>query len=180
MSYGHIVLASTKSGFIPAGIKWMTNSQFSHSFVTTPNILGVPMCIEAAEGGVDFTRFDTGYENNQNEGYQVWNIKIDQNLKDTAIISVLADLETGYGFLQFPYFIVRKICRLLGRDIKAKDNWFASDGMICSQLCVAYLKICGLSDVLAGYGNGSISPQDLQDIFVAHPELFELINSTRL
>jgi hypothetical protein len=177
--YGHIVLANTKSGFIPSGIKWITNSQFSHSFVTTPDVLGTPMCIEAAEGGVDFTRFDAGYENNQNEGYEVWSIKIDQSVKDAAIVSILADLETGYGFLQFPWFVWRKLNRLVGRDIKAQNNW-DTDGMICSQLCVAYLKACGLQSVLAGYGDGAIAPQDLQNIFIAHPELFEKVTDVRL
>ncbi len=50
--YGHIVLADTKSGFVPNGIKFITSSQFSHSFITIPDILGTPMCIEAAENGV--------------------------------------------------------------------------------------------------------------------------------
>jgi hypothetical protein len=176
--YGNIVLASTKSGFIPTAIKWMTNSEFCHSFITIPSILGVPMCIEAAEGGVDTTRFDTGYENNQNEGYEVWNIKIDQSIKDAAMVSILNDLEIGYGFLQFPWFIWRKINSIRGIDIKRQDNW-DSNGMICSQLCVAYLKACGLN-VFDGYGQGSLAPQDLQDIFMSHPELFEKVDSVRL
>jgi hypothetical protein len=177
--YGHLVLANTKSGFIPSAIKWVTNSQFSHSFVTVPDILSTPMCIEAAEGGVDMTRFDTSYADNQSEGYEIWNIKIDQSIKDAAIVSILADLEIGYGFLQFPWFVWRKLNLLFGREIKQQNNW-DTNGMICSQLCVAYLKACGLGYVLAGYGNGSIAPQDLQDIFVAHPELFEKTESVRL
>lgn len=177
--YGHIVLASTKSGFIPNAIKAVTNSQFSHSLVTLPDILGISMCIEAAEGGVDTTRFDTGYKNNLNEGYQVWRVKVESAAKDTAIKSILNDLEVGYGVLQFPWFIWRAVNRLFGKDIKAQNNWDTS-GMICSQLCVAYLKACGLSSVFVGYGNGSIAPQDLQNIFVAHPEHFELIETVRL
>lgn len=177
--YGHIVLADTKSGIIPSGIKWMTNSQFSHSFVTMPDILGVSMCMEAAEGGVDFTMFDTGYKNNLNEGYQVWNIKIDQSIKDAGIVSILADLEMGYGFLEFPWFVWRKLNMIIGRDVKAQNNW-NTDGMICSQLCVGYLKACGITNIFTGYGNGSIAPHDLQTIFMAHPELFELVETVRL
>jgi len=180
MAYGNIVLASTKSGFIPNAIKWFTKSVFSHSFVAMPNILTIPMCIEAAEGGVDFTRFDTGYQNNLNEGYQVWNIKIDQSVKDAALVSILNDLEIGYGFFQYPFFILRGILKFFGKDIKSWNNWFSKDGMICSQVCVAYLNACGLQNKLVGYGQGSIAPQDLQDIFNAHPETFELIGSVRL
>lgn len=179
MSYGHIVLASTKGQFIPSAIRWFTNSQFSHSFVTTPDILAIPMCMEAAEMGVDFTRFDEGYVNNQDQGYETWNIKVDQTIKDQAIISILSDLEIGYGFLQYPWFMWRRICFFFGKDIKNQNNW-DKGGMICSQLCVAYLRACGLGYIFAGYGIGSISPQDLQNIFYAHPELFEKIESVRL
>lgn len=177
--YGNIVLANSKKGFVPWAIKWFTGSAFSHSFVTTPDILGVPMCIEAAEGGVDFTRFDSSYANDQNEGYEVWNIKIDQKIKDAALVSILNDLELSYGFLQYPFFVYERVCKLFGKDIKSHKNWNTS-GMICSQLCVAYLKACGLEKVFVGYGDGNVVPQDLQNIFMAHSELFEKVQSVRL
>jgi len=177
--YGQIVLASTKSGLVPNAIKWFTDSQFSHSFVMMPDVFNIPMAIEAASSGVDMTRFDTGYRDNLNEGYEVWNIKINQHVKDMALKSILNDLEVGYGYLDFFYFVARKICKIFGKDIKNENNWFSKDGIICSQLCVAYLKACGLN-IFSGYGNGSISPQDLQDIFNARPELFEKIESVRL
>jgi hypothetical protein len=177
--YGNIVLASTKGQFLPNAIKWFTKSVFSHSLVTVPDVLGVPMCIEAAETGVDFTRFDTGYIDNQDQGYEVWNIKIDQEIKDNAIISILSDLEISYGFFDYPFFIWRSICLLFGKDIKSQNNWI-SQGMICSQLCVSYLNACELSYIFAGYGSGSVTPQDLQNIFKIHPELFEKTASVRL
>jgi hypothetical protein len=178
--YGNIVLASTKNGFIPNAIKWFTQSQFSHSLVIIPEMLGIPMCIEAAESGVNTVRFDKNYINDVNEGYQVWSVKVGNSVKRDAIKSISNDLEIGYGFLQYPYFIVRRICLLFGKDIKSKNNWFSKDGMICSQLVVAYLTACGLSFVFEGYGLGSIAPQDLQNIFKVHPELFELVESVRL
>lgn len=177
--YGNIVLASTKNGFLPNAIKWFTNSRFSHSLVTMPDILNTPMCIEAAEGGVDFTRFDSGYVNNTNEGYQVWNIKINQSKKDKALVSILDDLEISYGYFQYLFFIWRRICLFFGKNIKNKNNWI-NEGMICSQLCVAYLKACGLKKIFKNYGKGAIAPQDLQDIFLAHPDLFEMIEQNRL
>ena len=177
--YGFIVLANSKMGFVPNAIKWFTGSQFSHSLVTIPSILDISMCIEAAEGGVDTVRFDTGYEANLSQGYEVWRVKIDRPAKDAAIVSLLNDLEISYGFFEYPWFIWRKICKFFGKDIKSQPNW-NTKGMICSQLCVAYIKACDLSSVLSGYGNGSIAPQDLQDIFKAHPEVFELVTSVRL
>lgn len=177
--HGNIVLASTKGQFIPNAIKWFTGSMFSHSLVTMPEVLSTPMCIEAAETGVDFTRFDTGYVNAQDQGYEVWNLKIDQSIKDEALVKILSDLEIGYGFLQYPWFMWRRLCKFFGKDIKSQNNW-DHNGMICSQLCVAYLEACGLGVLFTGYGKGSIAPQDLQDIFKAHPELFEKIESVRL
>jgi hypothetical protein len=169
--YGNIVLATSKSSFVSKGIRWFTNSQFSHSFVTMPDTLGIPMCIEAAEGGVDTCRFDTNYANNLDETYEVWTLNLPQDVKDKAIQSIMNDLETGYGFLEYPWFMWRRLNSLFGKDIKSQNNWNQS-GMICSQLCVAYLKACGLSYILQGYGQGSIAPQDLSVIFQAHPELF--------
>lgn len=177
--YGHVVLASTKKGFVPNAIKWFTRSKFSHSLVTLPDMLGAPLCIEAAEGGVDAVRFDNNYANDPGQGYQVWRVKIDQSIKDAAIVSVLNDLEIRYGLFQFAWFMWRALNRLFGRDVKNQDNW-NHDGMICSQLCVAYLTSCGLGHLFQGYGQGSVAPQDLQDIFMAHPELFELVQEVRL
>jgi hypothetical protein len=180
MASGNIVLANTKSGFVPAAIRFMTDGQFSHSFVTMPNIYSIPMAIEAAENGVDFTRFDTGYQNNTEESYQVWQVNVSQKVKDAALVSILNDLETAYGYLEFFYFIWRKICRSFGKDIKNKNNWAVNSGYICSQLCVAYLKACGLQSVFVGYGNGSIAPADLYNIFMANPKIFKLVETVRL
>ena len=171
MEYGNIVLANSKSNWISQCIKWFTKSQFSHSFITMPDVLSIPMCIEAVEGGVDTARFDINYLNNSDEGLEIWNINIDQEIKDQAIKNVMNYLETGYGFLEYPWFMWRRLNGLFGRDIKAQNNW-NTNGMICSQLCVSYIRACGLDHVLAGYGNGSIAPQDLKDIFLAHPEIF--------
>lgn len=177
--YGYLVLADNKKGFVPSAIKWFTNSEFSHSFITMPDILGIPMCIEAAEGGVDFTEFDHSYLDDPTEGYEIWDINVSQNIKDDALRTILGNLEESYGFFQFGFFIWRRINLLFGRDIKSNNNWVKS-GIICSELCVDYIKACGLSNTLVGYGDGAISPQDLQNIFKAHPENFTFIKSMRL
>jgi hypothetical protein len=179
MSYGNIVLATSRSSWVSKCIRFFTSSKFSHSFVTMPSLLGFPMCIEAESGGVDMARFDLNYSNNQDEAYEVWVVNLPQATVDAALSSVISDLEEGYGFLQYPWFVWRALNRLLGRDIKAQNNWNTS-GMICSRLVVAYLKAAGLQSALAGYGDGSIAPQDLRDIMAAHPQLFTLSNSVRM
>jgi hypothetical protein len=180
MNSGNVILATSKTSLLSKLIRWFTSSQFSHSFVTMPDTLGFPMCIEAEEGGVDCARLDTNYLNNTDEAFQVWTLNVSQDVKDQALKQIVNDLEVPYGFLEYGWFIWRRLNKLFGRDIKNQDNWSPNSGIICSQLCVAYLKACGLQSCLNGYGNGSIAPQDLQDIFKAHPELFTLTLTSRM
>jgi hypothetical protein len=174
MEYGYIVLSNSKKGFIPSAIKWFTGSKFSHSFVIIPSVLDVPMGIEAASSGVDAVRFDKSYENDVNQGYEIWKLNVSKDLIDNSIKNLLNDLELSYGYLQYPWFIWRRINKFFGRDIKSQNNWNV-DGMICSQLCVTHLNNCLLSETMNEYGKGSISPQDLKEIFIKYPNLFELI-----
>lgn len=178
MDSGNIILATSKSSFMSKCIRWFTSSQFSHSFVTMPDVLGLPMCIEADAGGVDCARLDTNYLDNTDEAFQVWTVNVSQDVKDQALKQIINDLEVSYGILEYPWFMWRRINKLFGKDIKNQNNW-NTDGMICSQLCVAYLKACNL-EIFQGYGVGSIAPQDLQDIFKAHPQLFILSQSIRM
>jgi hypothetical protein len=144
-----------------------------------PDILGLPICIEAADNGVNTVRFDKNYINDQNQSYQIWKIKIPQEQVDKGIIAAINDLETLYGFFQYPWFMWRSLCLLFGKDIKNQNNWY-TNGTICSELCVQFLHGCGLGHVLIGYGVGSVTPQDLQNIFKAYPELFELVEEVRM
>lgn len=176
---GDIVLASCKDNWISKCIEWFTKSVFSHSFVTMPDILGVPMCIEAVEGGINMGLYDRVYLKSPGEGLEIWTINIDQEIKDEALRNIMNYLQVGYGFLEYPWFMWRHLLRAFGKDIKAQDNWNKS-GMICSELCVEYLKACGLDFIFEGYGDGSIAPQDLQDIMKAHPDLFTLTERIRL
>lgn len=178
MDAGYIVLVNSK-GIVPAGIKWFTNSQFSHSLVTMPDLLGFPMCIEAEEGGVDMSRFDLNYTDNTKESYQVWKINLPQATKEQALKQIINTLEVGYGYLEYIWFIWRKLNSLVGRDIKNQNNWI-EQGLICSQLVVAYINACGIGSTLDGYGKGSIAPKDLYNIMVTHPETFTLIQHVRM
>ena len=178
-TYGQIVLVNTKKGFIPSAIKWFTGSKFSHSLVIMPDMFDTRLCIEAVEGGVNMVGFDTEYSKNQNVGYEVYSINVDQKSMDKALELLIKDLEIGYGFLAYPWFIYRRIGTFFGIDMKKHDNWFHS-GIICSQLCTYYLQQCGLSDLFADYGDGSVSPQDLKTIIISRPDIFKLTDSVRM
>lgn len=171
--YGNIVLANTKSGFVPATIRFFTKSKFSHSLITAPDLIGIPMCIESASSGVDMLRFDTGYQNNSGVDYEVWEVNIPDSAKDAGLQAAINKLETKYGYLEIPWFIWRWLNGLFGKDIKNQDNW-CQNGTICSQLCELNLEGGGLTGLFAGYGKGSVHPGDLRQIMTAHPEFFKL------
>ena len=176
MEYGHIVLASTKSGVVPSAIKFITKSQYSHSFITAPTIVGLPMCVEAAESGIDMIRFDDAYTQNAAENIEIWEVLISDEMKDKGLVAVFDKLETSYGFLELPWFVWRWMNRLVGRDIKSQNNW-SKNGTICSQLCRIYLTATGLGSLFEGYGKGAVAPQDLSVVMNANPQLFKKVYS---
>ena len=181
MDYGQIVLvdSNVQESWIAPFIQWFTNSPFSHSLVKIPAILNNPMCMEATGGGVDTKKF-SGYQYDPNCGYEVWQLNLPQETIDSAISSLLNELEIGYDYLAYVWFIWRKICSIFGKDIKNQNNWFSNNGLVCSALCVAFLRNCKLDSYLQGYGNGSIVPGDLHNIFSAHPEMFTLVEKVRM
>ena len=175
-NYGHIVLANSKTAWLAQAIKWMTKSNWSHSLLTTPPQFGREMGLEAAMNGISSVPFDLQYRNNSDSGYRVYYVMVDDSIKDAAISTCLNDLESMYGYLEYPWFIWRAINRWFGRDIKSHNNWF-SQGEVCSQLCVKYLTLCKLGQLFDGYGKNTITPQDLQEIINANPKYFELIET---
>lgn len=174
MEYGYIVLASTKDEWFPALIRWVTKSKFSHSLITIPDILGIPMCMEASGQGVNTLRFDKGYLNNTQQEIKIYKVNVSKELKDSAIQKCLNDLEVSYGYLELPWFLWRSLNKFFGKDIKKQDNWF-QNGIICSELCVSYLTYCGLGNLFKDFGNSSVNAQDLYEIIQSNPSLFESV-----
>lgn len=175
-NYGHIVLADSKKEWIAQAIKWFTKSKWSHSLLTIAPEADREMGIEAASNGISAVPFDTSYRNNDTQGYNMYRVLVDDNIKDAAIRICLNDLESAYGYLEYPWFIWRSINAFFGRDIKSQNNWF-NQGEVCSQLCVKYLTACNLGQIFSGYGKNSVTPQDLQVIMGANPQYFELIET---
>lgn len=173
MSYGDIVLANSKKGFIAQAIKWFTGSKFSHCLITAPDCLERPMGFEAAETGVSSVPFDKNYTQNDTQGYEIWEVLISEEDKNKGINRIIDELETPYGVLQYPWFIWRRLNYLFGRDIKSQDNWVPR-AIVCSILTEHYLQGCGLCWLFKDYGKGSVTPQDVRNVMVAHPELFRL------
>ena len=69
----------------------------------------------------------------------------------------------------------RYLNKFLGKNIESKNNWCQNGTKICSQLVREYVEDCGFKNLFIGFGKGSVSPQDVYSIVLAHPELFELL-----
>ena len=172
--YGHIVLANSKKGIVPAIIRFFTKSQFSHSLIKLPDILGIPMCMEAADNGVSMLRFDLGYIDNKDQDINIFQVNISQEAKDRAIIHCLDSLEVRYGHLELLWFIWRAINKFFGRDIKNQNNW-VENGIICSELCRIYLSSADLGNLFKDFGTGSLNAEDLRQIMLENPDIFTRI-----
>jgi hypothetical protein len=176
--YGYVCFAYTKNKWYDWCISKLTGSKWSHSFFTCPPMLGKEMLMEACGGGVSVSSFDIGYRNNVNQAYEVYQLKIDRATIDSSIKNQIKELEDSYAFLAYPWFMWRYLNRFLGRDIKAKDNWYQSQTTrICSQFLREFIEGCGFKSLFDGYGLGSASPQDIYTLVLSRPDLFELIES---
>lgn len=173
MEYGCIVISNTKKGFTQSVIRLVTRSKYSHSFFTIPSVLGKEMAVEAAGCGISAVPFESAYRNNPKVSYRIYRFKVDGLVKDKAIGKALEKLQTGYGYLELPWFMWRAVNLWFGRDIRAQDNWYQR-GEICSEYTSEYISDCEHSKLFDSFGLGSVNAQDILEICEANPELFEL------
>lgn len=176
MTYGYVCFAYSKNEWIAKQIAMFTKSQWSHSFLTVPSLLGKDMAMEAAGNGVSMIPFDIAYRANVNQNYETYRFKIDQAAIDKGILKTIDLLETGYGYLHYPWFIWRSLNKLFGRDIKSQNNWL-QNGTVCSDLVRLYITNAGRGDLFKDFGIDSANAQDIYDIVKANPDLFELVES---
>lgn len=176
MEYGYVCVSNSKKEFQAKVIKFVTRSKWSHSFITVPNMLDVEMALESASSGVSMCSFDKHYRTDDGQGYRVYRFKADQGSKDKSIVSLLTELQTGYGFLELPWFAWRAICAWLKCDIRAQDNW-SQAGTICSELVAQYITNAGYPQLFTSFGKGSVNAQDIFEICESHPEIFELVEN---
>lgn len=177
MEYGYVCFAYTKNKWYDWAIAKATKSKWSHSFITCPPMLGKEMVLEAADGGVEATGFDLSYRTNPDVAYEVYRLKVSQDFKDASILNRMKELEVSYGFLEYPWFIWRYINAFFGRDIKSHNNWCQNGTEVCSQFLREYIEDCNLSSLFSGFGKGSVAPQDIYNVVLARPDLFELVES---
>lgn len=174
MEYGYVCFAYSKNEWIAKAIALCTKSKWSHTFVTVPPCLGKEMVMEAASGGTEMVLFDIAYRNNADQKYEVYRVKISKESIDQSILKCIENLEMPYGYLEYPWFVWRAINSWFGRDIKNQDNWHTKYE-VCSGVTNNYIVNLSLGSLFNGFGNNSVNAQDIYEIVLAHPELFELI-----
>lgn len=174
MIYGCIGFSYSKNEWIAKAIAWFTKSKWSHSFLTVPAILGREMVMESGEHGVGMVPFDLAYRMNVNQNYEIYRFKIDQDNIDSSILKTIDLLETSYGFLEYPWFMWRALNKFFGKDIKKQNNWL-QDGTVCSDLVRLYITNAGQGSLFEDFGVDAANAQDIYNIVLANPSLFELI-----
>lgn len=159
---------------MPALIRFFTASNYSHTFFTIPNVGNIEMGCEAASFGVACVPFDSKYRKNENSSYIVFKFNATEEQKTKGLEKALQKLQSGYGYLELPWFVWRWANKLIGRDIKHQDNWHQV-GEICAELTSEFISDCGYSYLFNGFGRTSIHAQDLLEICYNNPKLFEPI-----
>lgn len=175
MNYGYVGFSYSKNIWYDKIIAKITKSKWSHSFITVPSILGREMVMESVAGGICMIPFDFAYRTNENQNYELYRFNISQDKIDQSIMQCLNTLESSYGFLEYPWFLWRSICKLFGKDIKKQNNW-SPQGTVCSGLTRYFIENAG-ENLFNDYGIDSANAQDIYEVVLAHPELFELIES---
>ena len=174
MDYGKgcIVLANTKKSFLSTIIRFFSRSRFSHTFVTMPSIVGVPMCAEDSSAGVDILRFDTGYLQNPSESIEIWQLSISDQAKDAGLLAVVNELEQGYAYASLPWFGWRWFNGLFGKDISNQNNWSLKNDVCSGLVRDRYMVGAGIGSLLAKFGKNSVWPEDISQVMNARPDLF--------
>lgn len=176
MNYGYVCVSNTKKSFQSSVIRFFTQSSWSHSFITIPDLVGTPLAMEAAGSGVSICSFNKHYRDDKTQAYKVYRFRADPIAIDSALAQLLVELQTGYGYLELPWFAWRGLNKMFGRDISSQDNW-SQAGRICSELVAQYITYAGYPQLLGRFGRGSINAQDIFEMVESNPEIFELIES---
>lgn len=174
MTYGYVGFSFSKDKWYDRVIAKITKSRWSHSFFTVPAILDQEMVMESVGGGVMMTPFKSAYKDNATQAYELYKFNTTNMQIDAGVLSMLNQLETSYGYLEYPWFIWRTVCGYFGKDIRQEDNW-SKQGIVCSGLVRCFIEQSGYSELFKQFGKNSATAEDVYQIIKNNPKLFELI-----
>ena len=159
-----------------ASVKYITGSKWSHSFILVGSV-NDELSVMEADLDVTVVSWQQQYVVANNDYYQVYRpIKASQEDIQRATKYCYDNYaEEVYGFMQIPWFVYR-IYAKKWFGINAKKNW-SSQGMFCSELTFDYLYQLGgeYRDLLKDFTSETASPQDLDDLVISRPDLFQFV-----
>jgi hypothetical protein len=182
---GQIGFSICEKSWFGKFIKFFTKSDFSHTFICYYPLQDLELIFEANELMM-LTPFDKHYRNNVGQKYEVWEITQFSGDAITTLMTVdalkacyLEYCNVKYGYTQLLWFIWRWLAESLGikLDLKKDRKWFVK-GILCSELVYLYLRTLNipiLNAELDLYCANNITPKDLREIFLRHPEIFILM-----
>jgi hypothetical protein len=173
MEVGLIGFSSNSKGIFPALVRFFTKSKFSHTFIITTPVFGVPSVHEASDV-VQIVPFDKFY-NKSSETYALYKINNTtyRQINDALTTCHLEYSGVRYGYLQLLWFVYRWCMELFGKDVTHKKNWM-SNGVICSELVYEYLLLVNpeFKTLLSKFNPDTVQAQDILSIVESRPDLF--------
>ncbi len=161
-----------KLGFYSRAVRWFTNSKWSHCFYVAPPYMGELMVIET-DLKIQVVPFHKEYVVKNADAFEVYTPSM-ASMDDRYLACSKAFKETAgqtYGFLSILWFALKMLFRA-----GWKDNFF-TDGVICSELLLIYLKNLGgpYADAFSHLTVNETSPQDIYEVVVFRPDLFQKV-----
>lgn len=168
-----------KMGFYSKAVRYLTKSNWSHCFIGIADFYDAPAVLES-DLKCQVVDFYSEYVTKNKDVYEIWRpIKASQELiRISTKQCYLNYAGETYGFLQIPWFAVRSILKWLKINHLSK-NWFP-DGIICSELVIEYLLFLDPEyyEAFKGLTPNETSPEDIYQIVINRPDLFEKTQST--
>lgn len=173
---GDIVFSGRRSGFFPKGVRFFTNSKWSHCFFIMTDVAGEKAVLEA-DMHCQVVPWYREYEIKNEDYYEVYRPIQATNEEKINAANATYNQMSGeiYGFLQIIWFMWDSICKKL--HLNSGRQWFPN-GIVCSGVQDKYLQSLNHKTATAFeiYKEiNRVNPQELYEVVTARPDLFEYI-----
>lgn len=174
---GDVVFSGRRgSDFYSKGVKWFTNSKWSHCFFIMTDVAGESAVLEA-DLHCQIVPWIREYEIKNEDYYEIY-----RPLQATAEEKIIAANSTYqqcsgeiYGFTQIIWFMWDALCKKL--HLNSGRQWF-SNGVVCSGVQDIYIQqLNSIYDVAfdAQKVVNRVTPQEMYDVVKKRPDLFKFI-----
>ena len=177
---GDIVFSGKRaSNWFSNGVRWFTNSKWSHCFFVMTDVAGERAVLEA-DLHCQVVPWHREYEVNNNDYYEVYRPTqaTQEELIKAANDTYVEFSGEIYGFGQIVWFMWDALCKKIG--FKSGQQLFS--GIVCSGVLDADIQ--RINDIYreafkACVVINRVTPQELYDIVKARPDLFQFIGERK-